>query len=154
MTNANEKFTQAYLTRKAKQFRLDGVDDVAEVYEAFATRLAQGEVGAASRPPENGSQTPSQAQGMPGTGHFGATASPAHPHYFKDVSKLDAIDVYRVLELFDVTNPSLQHAIKKLLVAGGRGQKDIGRDVQEAIDSLNRWKGMRDEDRVCMSELK
>jgi hypothetical protein len=80
--------------------------------------------------------------------------SAAHSHYFKDVSKLDAIDVYRVLELFDVTNPSLQHAIKKLLVAGGRGQKDIGRDVQEAIDSLNRWKGMRDEDRVCMSELK
>ena len=27
----------------------------------------------------------------------------SHPHYFKDVSGLKAVDVYRVLELFEVT---------------------------------------------------
>jgi hypothetical protein len=33
----------------------------------------------------------------------------------------------------------LQHAIKKLLVAGGRGAgKNIEKDVSEAIDSCNR----------------
>jgi len=71
-----------------------------------------------------------------------------HSHYFKDVSNLSYIDVYRTLSLFNVTDPCLQHAIKKLLVAGGRGAgKDICTDVQEAIDSLNRWKEMQEEDK-------
>lgn len=71
-----------------------------------------------------------------------------HSHYFKDVSKLTWIDVYRTLSLFNVTDPCLQHAIKKLLVAGGRGAgKDIGTDVQEAIDSLERWKEIKEEDK-------
>ena len=69
-----------------------------------------------------------------------------HSHYFKDVSKLQTIDVYRVLQLFEVTDPCLQHAIKKLLIAGGRGAKDTDRDIAEAIDSLKRWQVMRDED--------
>lgn len=70
-----------------------------------------------------------------------------HAHYFKDVAHLTKVDVYRMLELFDVANPSIAHAIKKLLVAGGRGAgKDISQDVQEAIDSLQRWQEMRAED--------
>lgn len=69
-----------------------------------------------------------------------------HSHYFKDVSKLQTIDVYRVLQLFEVTDPCLQHAIKKLLVAGGRGAKNTERDVTEAIDSLVRWQDMRREE--------
>lgn len=70
-----------------------------------------------------------------------------HPHYHKDVRHLQTIDVYRVLALFNVTDPCIQHAVKKLLVAGGRGAgKDLGKDVQEAIDSLQRFQEMRDED--------
>jgi hypothetical protein len=70
-----------------------------------------------------------------------------HPHYHKDVRHLGSIDVYRVLSLFNVTDPCLQHAIKKLLVAGGRGAgKDITQDVKEAIDSCNRLLEMRTED--------
>lgn len=70
-----------------------------------------------------------------------------HSHYYKDVSKLKHLDVYRVLELFNVADPCLQHAIKKLLVAGERGAgKNINRDVAEAIDSLNRFMQMRAED--------
>lgn len=69
-------------------------------------------------------------------------------YYFKNTLHLDAVDVYRVLELFEVTDPCLQHAIKKLLCAGGRGAKDIEQDVQEAIDSLERWKDMRKEDEL------
>ena len=70
-----------------------------------------------------------------------------HSHYHKDVKHLDSIDVYRVLDLFKVADPCLQHAIKKLLVAGGRGAgKDFDKDVQEAIDSLERLKEMRSED--------
>jgi len=70
-----------------------------------------------------------------------------HAHYYKNVEHLDTIDVYRVLELFNVTDPCLQHAIKKLLVAGGRGAgKDNVRDIEEAKDSLKRYLQMRDED--------
>lgn len=65
--------------------------------------------------------------------------STKHSHYFKDVSKLKMIDVYRVLELFGVTDQALGHAIKKLLVAGGRGAgKSIEKDIQEAVDTLQR----------------
>ena len=67
-----------------------------------------------------------------------------HSHYYKDVGNLDSIDVYRVLQLFNVADPCLQHAIKKLLVAGGRGAgKDMQQDIQEAIESLERWQQMQ-----------
>lgn len=70
-----------------------------------------------------------------------------HNHYFKDVRDIDHIDVYRVLLAFQVTDPCIQHAVKKLLVAGGRGAgKDITRDIKEAIDSLERWNEMRAEE--------
>lgn len=70
-----------------------------------------------------------------------------HNHYYKSVEHLQTVDVYRVLALFNVTDPCLQHAIKKLLVAGGRGAgKDITQDIKEAIDSLERWQEMRVED--------
>lgn len=71
----------------------------------------------------------------------------AHSHYHKDVRHLDSIDVYRVLDLFKVTDPCVQHAVKKLLVMGGRGAgKDADKDLQEAIDSLLRAQAMRKED--------
>lgn len=69
-----------------------------------------------------------------------------HSHYHKDVSHLNSIDVYRVLDLFEVTDQAIGHAAKKLLVAGGRGHKDLDRDVQDVIDTLERWKEMRKED--------
>lgn len=76
-----------------------------------------------------------------------------HTHYFKDVSKLGTIDVYRVLKLFNVTDPAIQHATKKLLCAGVRGQKDTYRDVQEAIDTLERWKEMYAEDSRAKNDV-
>jgi len=69
-----------------------------------------------------------------------------HSHYFKDVSNLNFIDVYRVLLLFGVTDPCLQHATKKLLCAGNRGVKDELKDVQEAIASLTRYLEIKTED--------
>ena len=69
-----------------------------------------------------------------------------HSHYFKDVSNLNFIDVYRVLLLFGVTDPCLQHAVKKLLCAGNRGVKDELKDVQEAIASLTRYLEIKTED--------
>lgn len=68
-----------------------------------------------------------------------------HNHYFKPCP-YSHVDVYRVLILFDVTDPCIQHAVKKLLVAGARGHKDTDKDVNEAIDSLERWRSMREEE--------
>ena len=73
-----------------------------------------------------------------------------HNHYFKSTVHLDAVDVYRVLELFNVTDPCLQHAIKKLLCAGGRGAKDMEQDVQEAMDTLERYQDMCREDELIV----
>lgn len=64
-----------------------------------------------------------------------------HNHYHKDVSNLTTVDVYKVCELFEVEDKSgaLQHAIKKLLCSGSRGVKGKRQDVQEAVDTLNRY---------------
>ena len=62
-----------------------------------------------------------------------------YPHYFKDVSDVDAIDLYHVARLYDITDPALFHAFKKIACAGKRGAKDQAQDVQEAIDALKRW---------------
>ncbi len=67
-------------------------------------------------------------------------------HYKKDVSHLDYIDVYRILDLFEVKNHAVGHAIKKLLVPGGRGVKDIRQDLVEASKSIERALQMLDED--------
>lgn len=72
-----------------------------------------------------------------------------HSHYRKDVSHLDTIDVYRVLQLFGVTDPCLQHAAKKLLCAGQRGAKTQDQDIQEAIDTLHRYQEMQKEDEAA-----
>ena len=69
-----------------------------------------------------------------------------YPHYFKSVSHLETVDVYRVLSLFQVNGACIQHAIKKLLCAGDRGDKSMIKDITEARDSLNRHLEMLDED--------
>ncbi len=69
-----------------------------------------------------------------------------YPHYFKSVSHLETVDVYRVLTLFNVNDPCIQHAIKKLLCAGDRGDKSMIKDITEARDSLNRHLEMLNED--------
>ena len=61
-----------------------------------------------------------------------------HRHYFKDVSNIAEIDVYAVLKLFDVTDPCLQHIIKKALCAGKRGHKDMMEDLQNIVDTAIR----------------
>ena len=78
-------------------------------------------------------------------------AAEQNPHYYKPVPpQTETIDVYRVLKMFEVTDPCLQHAIKKLLVAGGRGAgKDIDQDIYEAQLSLDRYREMRNEEYVA-----
>ena len=52
------------------------------------------------------------------------------------------VDVYRVLDAFDVTCPATAHAIKKLLCAGIRGHKDMEQDLSEAAQSIEEARAM------------
>lgn len=48
------------------------------------------------------------------------------------------LDVYDVLAAFNVTNPALQHLVKKALCAGLRGAKDRKQDIEEVLESAKR----------------
>jgi len=62
-----------------------------------------------------------------------------YPHYYREVPMhVRYVDIYWVLHVFGVKNPSAQHAIKKLMAAGARGSKDIVQDYEEARDSITR----------------
>jgi hypothetical protein len=60
--------------------------------------------------------------------------------YQRKLRSGEVVDVYDVLDAFEISNPSIQHALKKMLCAGIRGYKDYQKDIQEAIDSLERAK--------------
>ena len=60
--------------------------------------------------------------------------------YNREIKPGVYVDVYDVLSAFNVTNPALQHLIKKALAVGQRGHKDEGEDYQDIIDSAKRAK--------------
>jgi hypothetical protein len=51
-------------------------------------------------------------------------------HYHKPCP-YDSVDIYRILKMFEVTDPCLQHIVKKALCAGKRGAKDLHQDLLE-----------------------
>ena len=70
-----------------------------------------------------------------------------YPAYYRDVSKLESVDFYRLAELFGITDANVAHAFKKLLLAGDRtGNKSFKEDIKEARDTLTRRLDMWDED--------
>jgi len=48
------------------------------------------------------------------------------------------IDVYDVLASFNITDPGLQHGVKKILNVGTRGVKDVETDLYEIISAISR----------------
>lgn len=74
------------------------------------------------------------------------TDQQTHSHYKKDVSHLKMIDIYRIAQLYGVTDHAEFHALKKILCAGERGVKTVEQDIREARDSLNRRLQMIEED--------
>ena len=75
-----------------------------------------------------------------------------YPHYYKDIRHLNIIDIYRFFDLFEVTDPCLQHSMKKLAVGGKRGAKDYEKDIKEAMDTLSRWEYMQEENKRGMDD--
>ena len=50
----------------------------------------------------------------------------------------EIVDVYDILQAYEVSNHAIAHAIKKLLMPGQRGHKDIIKDLEEAHFSIER----------------
>ena len=57
--------------------------------------------------------------------------------YHREIKGI-TIDVYDILVAYEVTNPAIAHAIKKLLCAGERGAKGRLQDLFEAQTSITR----------------
>lgn len=91
--------------------------------------------------------TAQQWIGDPAAGQAGVGDDPGVPgsKYHRTVYDIPpgspgsvVIDVYSVLIAFDVRDPGLQHAAKKILCAGIRGKASRSQDLREARDALER----------------
>lgn len=80
-----------------------------------------------------------EEQGCDCCGQKGVERGEEKPNpYTRSVHDYDTIDVYDVLNLYEVHDPAVAHAVKKLLCAGKCGSKDYLTDLQEAQSSLSR----------------
>lgn len=70
-------------------------------------------------------------------------APPVNP-YSRIIQGVE-VDIYRILKAFGVTDPAVQHAIKKLLRQGRAGKSEM-QDITEAIQSLQRAVEIMEED--------
>jgi hypothetical protein len=59
-------------------------------------------------------------------------------HYFIDVSDVDEIDFYEIAKRYNVTDPAIQHILKKCLAVGGRGHKDLETDLKDIFKTAKR----------------
>lgn len=58
--------------------------------------------------------------------------------YMREIAPGVFVDVYDVLYAFNVTDPCLQHLIKKALATGVRGHKSEREDLVDIVDSAKR----------------
>lgn len=78
-------------------------------------------------------QRPTQPEELPFIGD-----DKKHSHYFIDVSDVDEIDFYQIALRYKVTDPCVQHILKKCLAVGGRGHKDFLTDLRDIADTAKR----------------
>lgn len=62
----------------------------------------------------------------------------ANDKYKREIKPGVFVDVYDVIDCFEVTSGALQHAIKKLLATGKRGHKDYEQDLIDILSSVER----------------
>ena len=64
--------------------------------------------------------------------------TPVRNKYMREIAPGVWVDVYDVLYAWKVTDPCLQHLIKKALAVGQRGHKDTRQDLIDIRDSAIR----------------
>lgn len=55
------------------------------------------------------------------------------------------VDPYRIARLWELNDPALFQAFKKVLCGGQRGGKDKQQDAKEARDAISRWLELEEE---------
>lgn len=63
---------------------------------------------------------------------------PTRSKYHREIAPGVWVDVYDVLNAWGVTNPALQHLIKKALAPGERGHKTLDQDMRDILASAKR----------------
>jgi hypothetical protein len=58
--------------------------------------------------------------------------------YMREIAPGFWVDVYDVIEAFEVTDGGMQHALKKILACGQRGHKDEEEDRKDILVSIKR----------------
>lgn len=58
--------------------------------------------------------------------------------YMREILPDVWVDVYDVIEAFEVTDGGMQHALKKILATGTRGHKDETEDREDILASVKR----------------
>jgi len=71
---------------------------------------------------------------------YESDAQEQHSKYHREIKPGVWVDCYDVLQAWAVTNPALQHLIKKALQPGERGHKDLETDMNDIIASAKRAK--------------
>lgn len=62
----------------------------------------------------------------------------ANDKYKREIKPGVFVDVYDVIDCYEVTSGALQHALKKILAAGKRGHKDYEQDLIDILSSVER----------------
>ena len=70
--------------------------------------------------------------------HVIAPRDGARSKYHREIKPGVFVDVYDVLHAWRVTNPALQHLVKKALQPGERGHKTLAEDLNDIIVSAKR----------------
>lgn len=68
-----------------------------------------------------------------------------HGRHYRYSYRGRKIDPYRIFRIYKIADSAQQHAIKKLLRAG-KSVKSLEQDIDEVIQTLQRWKEMNRED--------
>lgn len=79
------------------------------------------------------------------TGEPGKAAERDSGRHYRYSYRGIKLDPYRIINIYRITHPAHQHALKKLLRAG-KSVKSLRQDIKEVQDALTRWLEMLDED--------
>lgn len=75
------------------------------------------------------------------------------PSYYNKVYKGIKLDPYRIAEIYGITDHAMFQALKKLLAAGQRGDKDFRQDLLEARNAIERKIEMIGEDAAPLNTI-
>ena len=157
LINHGDKLVNIDKGQRIAQMVIQPVIEIKWILDAFESDTARGEGGFGS--------TGKHSEGIKFDSPSSTAKSPSNKYLRKialtrgtvehDDIAYSAIDVYDVLEAFNVTCPATTHAIKKLLCLRIRDSKNVIQDLQEAQKFIQRaiQRAIELEDSVCNIEV-